>query len=182
LSLKTHTRFPLHLKKPKKLAFGNFDLKILMIDDITELEEVGLHYCSNVDMTLFGNAKIVKIGNSAEIDLGSAVKIADLISFQFLSQVSLVMCDVVDVSLFKNVRSVELMNCTKLTSLEGLGRSTDRRKGNHHVTVDDCPGITDFSPLNGLYRVLIHHCLDFRDGNQVKDVINLTIVNNCLLL
>jgi hypothetical protein len=171
--------FPFHLKKPKKLSFDRFDLKMLMIDNITELEEVCLLHCSNVDMTLFRYAKIIKIEHSAEISLGNVVKIADLISFRFLSHVTLTSCDVVDVSLFKNVRSVELKDCANLTSLEGLGKSTDRRKGNHRVTVVDCPGISDFSPLNGLQRVRIHNCFDFRDGNQVKDVINLTIACCC---
>jgi hypothetical protein len=167
--------FPFHLKKPQKLSFDRFDLKMLMIDDITELEEVCLLHCSNVDMTLFRNAKIIKIKNSGKIDLGNAVKISDLISFQFLSHVMLTSCDIVDVSLFTNVRSVELKDCGNLTSLEGLGKSTDRRKGNREVTVANCPFISDFSPLNGLHLVHIHNCFYFSDGNQVKDVINLTI-------
>jgi hypothetical protein len=171
--------FPFHLKKPKKLSFDRFDLKMLMIDNITELEEVCLLHCFNVDMTLFRNAKIIKIEHSAETDLGCAVKISDLISFQFLAHIMLTSCDIGDISLFKNVRSVELKDCPNLTSLEGLGKSTDRRNGNNHVTVVDCHGITDFSPLNGLHRVRIHHCFDFKDGNQVKDVINLTISCCC---
>jgi hypothetical protein len=183
LSLSSEDRpacFPFHLKKPQKLSFHHFDLKMLMIDNITELEEVCLLGCSNVDMTLFRYAKKVKIVR-AKIDLGSAVKTSDLISFQFLSHIMLAWCGIVDVSLFSNVRSVELEGCANLTSLEGLGKSTDRRKGNHHVTVAVCPGISDFSPLNGLHRVRIHNCIGFSDGNQVKDVINLTISCCCYL-
>jgi hypothetical protein len=185
-NIKTHTCFPLHLKKPKRLSFRYLDLKLLMIDDITELEEVSLCGCSNVDMTLFRNAKIIKfelISSTIDIintlriyvDIINPVKISDLIFFQFLSHIKLNWCDIVDLSLFRNVRSVELVSCTKLTSLEGLGRFAGSGKGNHHVLLADCPGICDFSPLNGVYRVNIQNCVGFTDGHQVKDVNNLEI-------
>jgi hypothetical protein len=169
------TCFPLHVKKPKKLSLCRFDLKNLTIDDITELEEVSFSECSNVDMTLFRNTKIIKIRDTADISFANTLKISDLKSFQFLSHVSLFECDIVDVSLFGNVRSVVLALCTKLTSLEGLGKSTERRKGNHQVTIVNCPGVSDFSPLNGVYRVTIVKCSGFTDGHQVKDVNNLEI-------
>jgi hypothetical protein len=81
--------FPLHLKKPKKLSFSNFDQQIFMVDNVTELEEVSLLYCSNVDLTLFSKAKKIKIEHSATA------------GFQFLSHVSLTWCYIVDVSLFR---------------------------------------------------------------------------------
>jgi hypothetical protein len=169
------TCFPLRLKIPKKLSFSNFDLTMLTIDDVTELEGVSLRNCSNVDMTLFRNAKNIKVEQRAEIDLVNAVKISDLISFRFLSHIMLTSCDIVDVILFKNVRSVELKCCRKLTSLQGLGSG----KRNHEVTLSaigiKCPGITDFSPLNGLHRVRIHNCVGINDGYQVKDVKHLEI-------
>jgi hypothetical protein len=175
-SRKMHTCFPLHLKKPKKLSFAYLDLKLLMIDDVTELEEVSLCKCSNVDMTLFRNAKIIKFELvSSTIDIINPVTISDLTNFQFLSHIKLNRCDIVDVSLFRNVRSVELVSCTKLTSLEGLGKSAGRGKGNHHVLLADCHGICDFSPLNGVYRVNIYCCVGFTDGHQVIDVNNLEI-------
>jgi hypothetical protein len=174
-SFEKRSCFPLRLNKPKKLSLCRFDLKSLKIDDVTELKDVSLRYCSNVDMTLFRNAKIIKIEQSSDIGTANMLKISDLTSFQFLSNVSLDECDIEDVSLFRNVRSVELVSCTKLTSLEGLGKSTERRKGNHHVLLADCPGISDFSPLNGVYRVNIRNCVGFTDGHQVKDVNNLEI-------
>jgi hypothetical protein len=173
INSRTHTLFPLHLRTPKRLSFSDFDLKTLMIDNITELEEVSLCGCYNVNMALFRNVKKIKIVQ--HFIGGSTVKMSDLISFQFLSHVSLVKCDIVDVSLFSNVRVVELYRCAKLTSLEGLGKSTERGKRNHHVMVTICNGITDFSPLNGLHRVHISDCGGFRDGNQVKDVNNLIL-------
>jgi hypothetical protein len=173
------TCFPLHLKKPKKLRFDDFDLKILMIDDITELEEVSLLYCSNVDMTLFRNAKKITIERRSFVNFENPVKISNLISFQFLSHVSLTMCDIVDASLFSNVRSVELKHCRNLVALEGLGKSSETRKGNRQVIVSNCPGISDFSPLNELHRVRVHNCVGFTDGNHVKDVSNLVISGCC---
>jgi hypothetical protein len=172
-NLGVNNRFPLHLKKPKKLSFSNLDLQIFMVDNVTELEEVSLVYCSNVDLTLFRNAKKIKIEHSA-----TAPEISNFVSFQFLSHVSLTWCYIVDVSLFSNVRSVELKDCRLLTCLEGLGKSTERRKGNRHVTVSDCSRITNFSPLNSLHSVHIHNCVGFTDGNQVKDVVNL-IISGC---
>jgi hypothetical protein len=174
-SFEKQTCFPLRLNKPKKLSLCHFDLKNLTIDDITELEEVSLCECSNVDMTLFRNAKKIKIYDAADIGFANTLKISDLTSFQFLSHVRLVDCDIVDVSLFRNIRSVELVLCTKLTSLEGLGKSTERGKGNHQVMIFNCPGISDFSPLNGVNRVNIQNCSGFTDGHQVKDVNNLEI-------
>jgi hypothetical protein len=172
-SVEKQTCFPLRLNKPKKLSLDRFDLKNLTIDDITELEEVSLCDCSNFDMTLFRNAKKINIEHSADIGFANTLKISDLTSF--LSHVSLVKCNIVDVSLLRNVRSVELALCTKLSSLEGLGTSTERRKGNHQVTIVNCPGVSDFSPLNGVYRVCIYSCVGFTDGHQVKDVNNLEI-------
>jgi hypothetical protein len=175
-SIKAHTCFPLHLKKPKRLSFGYLDLKLLMIDDITELDELSLCGCSNVDMTLFRNAKIIKFQLvSSAIDIINPVTISDLISLRFISHIKLNLCDIVDVSLFRNVRSVELVSCRKLISLEGLGKSAERGKGNHHVLLADCPGICDFSPMNGVYRVNIQNCSGFTDGHQVSDVNNLEI-------
>jgi hypothetical protein len=171
-SFEKQTCFPLQLSKPKELFFCRFDLTNLTIDDITELEEVSLRYCCNFDMTLFRNAKIFKI---EDIGCANTMKISDLSSFQFLSHIKLTRCDIVDVSLFRNVRSVELALCTKLTSLEGLGKCTGRGKGNHHVLLTACHGISDFSPLNGIYRVNIRKCSGFTDGHQVKDVNNLEI-------
>jgi hypothetical protein len=182
INLRTLTCFPLHLKTPQRLSFSCFDLMNLKIDHITELKEVSLHYCSSVDMTLFRNAKIIKIvQHSGFIPYENTVKTSDLISFQFLSHVSLVGCDGEDVGLFSSVRVVELNRCGELTSLEGLGKSTERRKGNREVMVANCNGITDFSPLNGLHRVRISDCGGFGDGNQVKDVINLTLDCCCNL-
>jgi hypothetical protein len=172
-SVKKSTCFPLHLEKPKKLSFNRVDLRTLRIDNVTELEEVSLCKCSNVDLTLFRNVKKIEIQHTAATDLGDPVKISDLVSFQFLSHVCLTCCDIEDVTVFRNVRTVVLNECTKLTSLEGLGKSTERRKGNRQVVVVNCDGITDFSPLNGLHRVHIHNCVGFSDGYQVKDVNNL---------
>jgi hypothetical protein len=172
---RTQTSFPLRLKTPIRLSFSNFDLTNLVIDNITKLEEVSLHYCSSVDMTLFRNAKKITIEQKGFIGYGKSVKMSDLISFQFLSDVSLVKCDIVDVSLFSDIRTVELNHCSKLASLQGLGMSTETRKGNREVTVANCDGVTDFSPLNGVRRVDIHSCVGFTDGNQVKDVNNLKI-------
>jgi hypothetical protein len=101
INLRTLTCFPLHLKTPQRLRFRCFDLTNLKIDNITELKEVSLHYCSSVDMTLFRNAKIIRIvGQYGFIRYENTVKTSDLISFQFLSHVSLVGCDVEDVNLF----------------------------------------------------------------------------------
>jgi hypothetical protein len=176
INVKAQSCFPLHLRTPKRLSLSYLDLKLLMIDDITDLEELSLCKCSNVDMTLFRNAKIIKfVLISSTIDFINPVTISDLISLQFLSHIKLNRCDIVEVSLFRNVRSVELALCTKLTSLEGLGKSAGRGKGNHHVLVADCHGISDFSPLNGVYRVNIQSCSGFTDGYQVKDVNNLEI-------
>jgi hypothetical protein len=176
INVETRTCFPLHLKKPKRLSLSYLDLKLLMIDNITELEELSLCECSNVDMTLFRNAKIIKFElTTPTIGYRNPVKISDLISLQFLSHIKLNWCDIVDVSLFKNVRTVELEHCRKLTSLEGLGKSAGRGKGNHHVLVADCASISDFSPLNGVYGVNIRSCVGFTDGHQVKDVNNLEI-------
>jgi hypothetical protein len=174
-SFEKQTCFPLRLNKPKKLSLCGFDLKNLTIDDITELEEVSLRYCCNFDMTLFRNAKIIEIQQRAAKGSANTLNTSDLTSLQFLLHVTLVACGIVDVSLFRDVHSVELVFCTQLTSLEGLGKSAGRGKGNHHVLLADCPGISDFSPLNGVYRVTIVNCSGFTDGHQVKDVNNLKI-------
>jgi hypothetical protein len=175
INLEVNNCFALHLKTPKRLSLSGFDLKTLTIDNVAELEEVSLCGCSNVDMTLFENAKKITIVQQSGCIGGSTVKMSDLISFQFLSHIILTSCDIVDVSLFSYVHSVELKGCKKLTSLQGLGKSTERGKRNHHVMVTFCDGITDFSPLNGLHRVHIFDCSGFRDGNEVKDVINLIL-------
>jgi hypothetical protein len=87
-SVEKQTCFPLRLNKPKKLFLCRFDLKNLTIDDITELEKVSLCECSNFDMTLFRNAKIIKIEHSAAIGFANTLNVSDLTSFQFLTHVS----------------------------------------------------------------------------------------------
>jgi hypothetical protein len=168
--------FPLHLEKPKRLYFSNFDLKDLIIDNLTDLDDVHLSNCYNVNMTLFTTTKRILIDQSKFVE--NPLKISDLKSFQLLTYVSLSHCDIFDeeVGLFSKVRTVMINHCMKLSSLQGLGSTNiDGKKGNHHVSVSNCDNIIDFSPLNGLHRVEIHNCPGFIDGNQLQDVMNLAI-------
>lgn len=61
----------------------------------------------------------------------------------------------------------------RISSLEGLGR--------HHaqVTVQYCPFIEDFSPLNIIERVSVIGCVGFTRAKELKDVRCLTI-QNCI--
>ncbi len=64
---------------------------------------------------------------------------------------------------FDRIYSVTLVGL-RISSLEGLG------SGNRVIEVDNCPLITDFSPLRHCDKVTIRNCKGFQDINQVRGV------------
>ena len=135
------------------------DVPIDGLEDFQAARSLRLDHCDGLRQI----ASVPPQLNSVELCLCTSLE--NVQGLRYLKQLSLDHCDrLVDVHLLGAVHSLRLSWCTKLSSLQGLG------KGNRSVSVISCSSIVDFSPLRYVRNVTVDSCLGLTRASDLSRV------------
>jgi hypothetical protein len=171
----------------KQVKLQSFDLSLWQGAELPHLEVLELISCKISVFPIVPNLHSLKLSDCIGLVTvpflpklkkcyicGEASTISDVSMFSHVHYLQLRGLPLItDVSRLGKIPHLVLANLCALQSLEGLGGS----QGNSEIIISYCQNVSDFSPLNEMFRLYLERMDHFSNAEQVSSVSHLTLSN-----